>query len=190
MSKMNHHQKFNSIVLGGGCFWCLEAVYNRVEGVKEVVSGYAGGKTKNPSYEEVSSGTTGHAEVVKVIYYPSKITLKSILEIFFQMHDPTTLNRQGNDIGTQYRSIILYETDEEKELIQEVIKEVENNSHWKRPVVTEFKQLKEFYKAEDYHQNYYEKNPKQGYCRVVIDPKINKLTKKVLPKLEYTALNE
>lgn len=180
MSKITDKKE---IVLGGGCFWCIEAVYNRIDGV-EVTSGYAGGSTKNPSYDEVVSGRTGHAEVVKVIYNPEIITLKTILDVFFQMHDPTTRNRQGNDIGTQYRSIILYTTPKDEKIIQAVIKIAQKN--WERPIVTEVGELEEFYKAEDYHQQYFEKNPNQGYCRVIIAPKIAKLTKTILPKLEYS----
>lgn len=172
-----------TIVLGGGCFWCLEAVYNQIKGV-EVVSGYAGGITKNPSYENVVSGRTGHAEVVKVTYNPKVISLKDILEIFFQMHNPTTLNRQGNDIGTQYRSIILYSTPEDKKTIQAAISYAQKN--WKESIVTEVGKLKEFYEAEEYHQQYFEKNPNQGYCRVIIKPKIDKLKRVVLPQLQYS----
>jgi methionine-S-sulfoxide reductase len=170
-----------SIVLGGGCFWCLEAAYNKIKGI-EAISGYAGGELKNPTYEEICTGRTGHAEVVKVKYDPTTISLEQILEIFFEMHNPTTLNRQGNDIGPQYRSILFYSSEEEKQIIEKAIQKAQKN--WKRPIVTEVKQLSDFYKAEDYHQRYYEKNPNQGYCRVIISPKIAKLTKKVLPKLE------
>jgi len=170
------------IVLGGGCFWCIEAVYNRIKGV-EVTSGYAGGSTKNPSYDEVVSGRTDHAEVVKVVYNPEIIALKTILEVFFQMHDPTTRNRQGNDIGTQYRSIILFTTPKDEKTIQVVIKNAQKN--WEQSIVTEVGELEEFYKAEEYHQQFFEKNPNQGYCRVIIAPKIAKLMKIVLPKLEY-----
>ncbi|MHA1531007.1 MAG: peptide-methionine (S)-S-oxide reductase MsrA [Candidatus Heimdallarchaeota archaeon] len=180
MSKIKDKKE---IVLGGGCFWCLEAVYNRINGV-EVTSGYAGGSTKNPSYEEVVSGRTGHAEVVKVTYNPEIIALKTILEIFFQMHDPTTLNRQGNDIGTQYRSIILYTTPKEEKTIQAAIKNAQKN--WERPIVTEIGKLEEFYIAEEYHQQFFEKNPNQGYCRVIIAPKIAKLKKTIIPKLKYS----
>jgi peptide-methionine (S)-S-oxide reductase len=171
-----------SIVLGGGCFWCIEAVYHRIKGV-EVASGYAGGTTVNPSYDEVVSGRTGHAEVVKVTYNPEIISLKMILEVFYEMHDPTTLNRQGNDIGTQYRSIILYTKLEDEKTIQAAVKDAQK--HWEGPIVTEVGELEEFYKAEEYHQSYFEKNPNQGYCRVIIAPKITKLMKNVLPKLEY-----
>ncbi len=171
------------IVLGGGCFWCIEAVYNRIKDV-EVTSGYAGGSTKNPSYDDVVSGRTSHAEVVKVTYNPEIIALKTILEVFFQMHDPTTRNRQGNDIGTQYRSIILYSTPKDEKIIQAAIKDAQKN--WEQLIVTEVGELEEFYKAEEYHQQYFEKNPNQGYCRVIIAPKIAKLVKTVLPKLEYS----
>ncbi|NHJ47740.1 MAG: peptide-methionine (S)-S-oxide reductase MsrA [Asgard group archaeon] len=174
--------KQKSIVLGGGCFWCLEAVYNRIKGIK-AISGYAGGTTKNPTYKQVITGRTGHAEVVKLNYDPTTISLMTILEIFFDIHDPTTLNRQGNDIGTQYRSIILYLTNEEKEIIQDAIKEAQKK--WPDSIVTEVIELEVFYKAENYHQGYYEKNPNQGYCRVIIRPKLNKLQKEILPKLEY-----
>ncbi len=172
-----------TIVLGGGCFWCLEAVYNQIKGV-EVVSGYAGGTTEDPSYNEVVSGRTGHAEVVKVTFNSEVITMKEILEIFFQMHDPTTRNRQGNDIGTQYRSIILYTTPKEEKTIQAAIKNAQKN--WEQPIVTEVGELEEFYKAEEYHQQFFEKNPNQGYCRVIIAPKIAKLKKTILPKLKYS----
>lgn len=174
-----------SIVLGGGCFWCLEAIYNEIKGVN-AISGYAGGTTKNPSYKEVTTGRTGHAEVVKVKYNSEIMTLEQILEIFFEMHDPTTLNRQGNDIGTQYRSIILYQTPKEKKIIEKAIEKAQKN--WERPIVTEVKELETFYKAEKYHQQFYKKNPNQGYCRFIIKPKLAKFKKKVLPKIEYTKL--
>ncbi|MEE9572528.1 MAG: peptide-methionine (S)-S-oxide reductase MsrA [Candidatus Neomarinimicrobiota bacterium] len=184
MSKITFEKSSNkTIVLGGGCFWCLEAVYNQIKGI-EVDSGYAGGTTKNPSYEDVVTGRTGYAEVVKATYNPEIITMKEILEIFFQMHDPTTLNRQGNDIGTQYRSIILYTTREDEKIINKAISDFQK--YWKGPIVTEVGKLEEFYKAEEYHQQYFEKNPNQGYCRVIIAPKIAKLMKSVLPKIEYT----
>lgn len=172
-----------SIILGGGCFWCLEAVYHQIKGL-EVISGYAGGTTKNPTYDQVCSGRTGHAEVVKIIYDPKEITLADILEIFFEIHNPTTKNRQANDIGTQYRSIILYNDPKELEIINAKIKKAEE--YWDKPIVTEVEPLKEFYEAEKYHQQFYKKNPNQGYCRVMIDPKIVKLKKSLLPKLELT----
>jgi methionine-S-sulfoxide reductase len=184
ITKKSNNQVF--IILGGGCFWCLEAVYNKIKGV-EAISGYAGGKTKNPTYRQVCSGRTGHAEVVKVLYDPEIISLAKILEIFFTMHDPTTLNRQGNDIGTQYRSIVFYSTPEEKEIIEQAIEKAQKD--WVRPIVTEVEKLTKFYKAEEYHQRYYDKNPNQGYCRVMISPKIAKLKKDILPKLEYSKLD-
>ncbi|TET30665.1 MAG: peptide-methionine (S)-S-oxide reductase MsrA [Candidatus Heimdallarchaeota archaeon] len=179
MSKITVEKSSNkTIVLGGGCFWCLEAVYNQIKGII-IVSGYAGGTTKNPSYEDVVTGRTGHAEVVIITYNPEVIALREILQIFFQMHDPTTLNRQGNNIGTQYCSIILYSTPEDKKTIQAAISYAQKN--WKESIVTEVRKLEEFYKAEEYHQQYYEKNPNQGYCRVIIKPKIDKLKRVVLP---------
>lgn len=175
-----------SIVLGGGCFWCIEAVYNEIKGVESAVNGYAGGRTKNPTYEDVCYRDTGHAEVVKVTFDSKIISLEQILDIFFQVHDPTTLNRQGNDIGPQYRSIIFYANKEEKETIEKGIEKAQKNR--KRKIVTEVKKLDEFYRAEDYHQNYFANHPNQGYCRVIISPKIAKLKKEILPKLEYVKL--
>lgn len=172
--------------MGGGCFWCLEAVYNQIKGI-EAVSGYAGGTTKNPTYKKVCTGRTGHAEVVKVSYNPEIITFKEILEIFFQIHDPTTLNRQGNDIGTQYRSIILYTASEEREIIEEVMKEEQKN--WEKPIVTEVKKLQKFHPAEDYHQKYYERNSNRPYCRAIIKPKIVKLKQSILPKPELLKIS-
>ena len=163
----------------------MEAVYNEIKGL-DVVSGYAGGKTQNPTYKEVCYGNTGHAEVVKISYNPQIISLSEILEIFFQIHDPTTLNRQGNDIGTQYRSIILINNTEEKKTVNEAIERAQKN--WDRKIVTEVKLLDIFYEAEDYHQKYYQKNPNQGYCRFLIAPKIKKLKKDILPKLEFQKL--
>ena len=183
MRKITESETSNKkIILGGGCFWCLEAAFNEIDGIEDI-SGYAGGTTKNPTYREVCSGTTGYAEVVKIYYDPKKITLKQILEIFFQLHDPTTPNRQGNDIGTQYRSIIFYKTLEEKQIIEKALKEAQKKNS--RPIVTQIEELTEFYIAEDYHQKYYEKNPNEGYCRVIIKPKLEKLKKIVLPKLEF-----
>jgi len=172
-----------SIVLGGGCFWCIEAAFNMLKNV-EAISGYAGGKTKNPSYDKVVTGRTGHAEVVKVSYDPEIITLKQILNVFFEMHNPTTLNRQGNDIGTQYRSIILYNNSEEEQTIREAIEEAQKQ--WRVPIVTEVGKLENFYEAEEYHQRFFDKNPNYRYCRVIIAPKITKLKNYVLPKLEYS----
>jgi methionine-S-sulfoxide reductase len=162
-----------SIVLGGGCFWCIEAIYQRIEGVTNVVPGYAGGNTQNPTYEEVCKGNTGHAEVVKVEYDPNLMTLEKLLKVFFLIHNPTTLNKQGADVGSQYRSIILYQNNKEKEIIDNVIEDM--GSEFDDEIVTEVKKLQKFYKAEDYHINYYNNNPNAGYCRIVIKPKLEKL---------------
>lgn len=164
-----------TVILGGGCFWCIEAIFQRIDGVLNVVPGYAGGSTENPTYEEVSSGGTSHAELVKVDFNPEKITLEQILKIFFLAHDPTTLNRQGADIGTQYRSIIFYTNEEEKRVIKNVIEGVKEE--YDDTVVTEVKQLKKFYEAEEYHKDYYNRYPNAGYCRVVIKPKLEKILK-------------
>lgn len=172
---MEHNDNLNSIVLGGGCFWCIEAVYERIDGIESAVSGYAGGETENPSYEQVSSGLTGHAEVVKLTFDSSKITLEEILEIFFKAHDPTLENRQGADVGTQYRSIILYTNDTQKELILKYINHLSLSKIYSKPIVTQVEKLKTFWPAEVYHQDYYERHPYAGYCRIVIAPKLDKL---------------
>lgn len=169
--------------LGGGCFWCLEAFYQRVRGIEKVVSGYSGGLTKNPTYEDMHLQPTGHAEVVQLTFDPKIISYKEILEIFFVMHDPTTLNRQGNDVGEQYRSIILFHNNEQREIAKDMAKSFAAEL-WKKPVVTEIKPYTKFYPAEDYHQNFYKNNPSAGYCLVVIDPKIQKLRQKFAAKLK------
>lgn len=169
--------------LGGGCFWCLEAVYDQLKGVEDVVSGYSGGQVSNPTYEQVCAGTTGHAEVVQVTFDPETITFKDILDVFFTIHDPTTLNRQGADVGPQYRSVILYHTPEQKMIAEQTIEELEKAQVWDDPIVTEVTPFEEFYRAEDYHQEYFEKNPNQGYCRVVIAPKVVKFRKQHLDRL-------
>ena len=163
------------VTLGGGCFWCLEAFFEKFEGVDDVVSGYAGGKKENPTYEQVCGGNTGHAEVVQIEFNPKKISLKQILEIFWEMHDPTTLNRQGNDSGTQYRSIIFYNNEEQKAVIEQ--SKAEAAKKYSQPIVTEIAPLTKFYAAEDYHQDYFRKNPHQPYCAFVISPKLKKLQK-------------
>lgn len=173
-----------TITLGGGCFWCLEAVYDQLEGVTDVVSGYAGGHVPNPSYNAVCNGTTGHAEVVQVTFDPDVISLHEILEVFFTIHDPTTLNRQGADVGTQYRSAIFYHDEQQKETAQQVRDEIEAAGIWNNPLVTEITALDEFYAAEEYHQEYYERNPNQGYCRVVIAPKVSKFRQKYAHRLK------
>jgi peptide-methionine (S)-S-oxide reductase len=169
-------------VIGGGCFWCLEAIFQRLDGVKHVTSGYAGGHTKNPNYEEVCTHTTGHAEVIQIDYDPKKITYEKLLHVFWQAHDPTTLNRQGHDIGDSYRSIILYANEEQKKEAEKSI--AEEQSNWKDPIVTQVVPLEAFYKAEVSHQDYYRLNGnKNPYCQIVIRPKVEKLEKKgVIPK--------
>jgi len=167
---------------GGGCFWCTEAVYLALKGVESVESGYSGGKTDNPTYGQVSSGRTGHAEVIQIKFDPSIISYKEILEIFFATHDPTTLNRQGADVGTQYRSIILYHDDEQRQIAQQTI--INLKDEYKNPLVTQVEPYTTFYKAEDYHQNYYENNRGQPYCRMVIDPKMQKFYEKYRDKLK------
>lgn len=170
---MAENNTTETAVVGGGCFWCVEAVYERVRGVVSVESGYAGGDTANPTYQQVCTGTTGHAEVVKITFDPAVILYPEIIDIFWKAHDPTTVNRQGADRGTQYRSIILYETDEQKRLAEESLKRAQ--PAFKDPIVTEITALTDYYPAEDYHQDYYENNPYGGYCRAVITPKLNKL---------------
>jgi peptide-methionine (S)-S-oxide reductase len=170
--------------LGGGCFWCLEAIYDQLKGVKEVVSGYSGGHVPHPTYGNVCTGATGHAEVVQVIYDPQVISFKHILAIFFTIHDPTTFNRQGADIGSQYRSVIFYHSPEQKAIAREMMKEIENAGLWNAPLVTELKAFEVFYPAEVYHQNYFQQNPSQGYCRAVITPKVAKFRKQYLDMLK------
>lgn len=160
------------LVVGGGCFWCVEAVFNRVKGVKSAVSGYAGGARKNPTYENVCSGATGHAEIVDITYDENIISMSELLEIFFATHNPTTLNAQGADRGTQYRSVVYYSNSDEKEIIEQAIQKAQKE--YTDPIVTEVSPLPEVYPAEAYHQNYYNINPNQGYCQVVIAPKVQK----------------
>lgn len=178
-----------SIILGGGCFWCIEEIFLELKGVDDAISGYAGGHVEDPTYEQVCGKKTGHAEVVKVIFDPDKISKREILEIFFVMHNPTTKNRQGNDVGPQYRSIVLFETEEEKELVEQIIEEFEEKEVWDDPIVTEIEELDTFYKAEEYHQRYFRKNPNQGYCNFVIKPKVSKLRKEFYDKLKEEAKN-
>ncbi len=174
----------DTLTLGGGCFWCLEAVFVRLRGVTRVVSGYAGGRVVNPSYEAVCEGTTGHAEVVQVTYDPAVINLKTLLEVFFTTHDPTTLNRQGNDVGPQYRSAIFYTSPAQKAAAEAVIADLTAQRIWPDPIVTEVSPLSVFYPAEDYHQGYYEANSWQPYCRVVVAPKVAKLRKHYMEMLK------
>lgn len=173
-----------TIVLGGGCFWCTEAVFDRVQGVLDVESGYANGKTQNPSYEQVCTGNTGHNEVVKLVFDPAQISLREILEIFFVVHDPTTLNRQGNDVGTQYRSGIYYTDDEQKKTAEQVIREIGDSKTYRAPVVTEVEPLANYSPAEAYHQDYFMNHPNQGYCAFVVGPKVEKFQKTFAARLK------
>jgi len=171
---------FETVTLAGGCFWCLEAVYDEVKGVLSVESGYANGHVKNPSYRAVCNGDTGHAEVVQIKFDPSVITFRDLINIFFVIHDPTTLNRQGADTGTQYRSGIYYHTPEQKEIAEQTIRELEAQKVWSSRIVTEVEPLKDFYIAEDYHQEYFANNPNQPYCMAVVAPKVSKFRKHFL----------
>jgi peptide-methionine (S)-S-oxide reductase len=174
--------------LGGGCFWCTEAIFLRLNGVEEVKSGYSGGKIKNPSYREVCTGRTGHAEVIQITFDPKIISFAEILEVFFATHDPTTLNRQGNDIGTQYRSVIFYHNEEQKKIAEKVLSLLEKDKVYDNPVVTEITPFSNFYLAEDYHNNYFEQNPAQPYCQFVIAPKVEKFQKIFKEKLKQPAV--
>lgn len=168
--------------LGGGCFWCLEAVYQELKGVRHVESGYTGGHVPDPSYEQVCDGSTGHAEVVRITFDPDVVAYREILEIFFTIHDPTTLNRQGNDVGTQYRSVIYFHSPEQQETARHVIAEMANV--WDAPIVTALSPAETYYKAEDYHQNYFRRNPLQGYCAFVVAPKVAKFRKTFADKMK------
>ena len=170
--------------LAGGCFWCLDAIYGELDGVKEVVSGYSGGPKTNPSYEEVCTGTTGHAEVVQITFDPVSITFTELLRVFFTIHDPTTINRQGADSGTQYRSAIFYHDEEQQRVAEKVMKEVTEAGLWRDPIVTEVTLLENFYRGEDYHQKYFLKNPYQPYCQVIIEPKLTKFRNAFSSKLK------
>ena len=170
--------------LAAGCFWCIDTVYDQLRGVDKVVSGYSGGRRPNPTYQQVCTGTTGHAEVVQVTFDPGVISFKDILEIFFTIHDPTTLNRQGADIGSQYRSAIFYHSEEQKAVADAVIKEFDSKGLWDRPIVTEVTPFTEFFPAENYHQGYFEQNPNQPYCRAVIEPKVSKFRKQYFERLK------
>jgi peptide-methionine (S)-S-oxide reductase len=165
-------------VFGGGCFWCTEAVFKMLKGVVSVLPGYAGGTTPNPTYNQVCDGQTGHAEVTRIEFDPKQVSFRTLLTVFFATHDPTTLNRQGNDIGTQYRSIILYTTPEQKEEAERFIREVDESTKEGNPVVTEVKPLTKFYEAENYHRDYFAKHPDQAYCNLIISPKVEKVQKK------------
>jgi len=170
--------------LGGGCFWCLEAVYLDLEGVQSVRSGYAGGSVPNPSYEEVCRGTTGHAEVVQLTFDPEVVTFGEILEVFFAIHDPTTLNRQGADVGTQYRSVILHHSQDQRETAESLVRTLNAQGIWERPIVTEVSAFQEFFPAEAYHDDYFRRNPGQPYCQAVINPKVAKFRSRFAGKLK------
>jgi peptide-methionine (S)-S-oxide reductase len=170
--------------LAGGCFWCLEAVYDELKGVQSVESGYAGGDKPNPTYEQVCSGTTGHAEVVQMTFDPGVVSFRELLEVFFTIHDPTTLNRQGGDVGTQYRSAIFYHSEEQRVEAEKLIAQLSNEDIWEAPIVTQVEPLVKFYPAEAYHQEYFARNPAQGYCQVVVAPKVAKFRKKFFERLK------
>jgi peptide-methionine (S)-S-oxide reductase len=177
-------QQFETATLGGGCFWCTEAIFSELKGVESVESGYSGGSVSNPSYEDVCTGETGHAEVVQVKFDPNVISYMDILRVFFSAHDPTTLNRQGADIGTQYRSVIFYNGEQQEQIAKRVMKEVNDSKIWGTPAVTEIVPFKAFYPAEQYHKDYFERNPRQPYCQVVIAPKVAKFRKHYFDRLK------
>lgn len=173
--------------LGGGCFWCTEAVFTELKGVERVESGYSGGTVPNPTYQQVCTGATGHAEVVRITFDPSVISYKQLLEIFFTVHDPTTLNRQGADVGTQYRSTIFYQTSEQKSVAEQVITDISASGIWNNPIVTQLEPFKAFYPAEDYHRDYFKNNARQPYCQVVIAPKVRKFREHYLKMLKTSS---
>ena len=175
---------YKQVTFGAGCFWCVEAVFQELKGVISVESGYSGGQIMNPTYKQICTGTTGHAEVARIIYDPSEISFKELLEVFWQTHDPTTLNRQGNDVGTQYRSVIFYHDDDQKQQAEHYLKELDKSGAFNAPIVTEIAPLINYYKAENYHQDYYTLNPNQGYCQYVIRPKMEKFRKAFKDKLK------
>jgi peptide-methionine (S)-S-oxide reductase len=176
--------------LGGGCFWCIDTIFRELEGVEKVESGYAGGRTSNPTYRDVCSGMTGHAEVVQVTFDPSVLSFRDLLGVFFTVHDPTTPDRQGADVGTQYRSIVLYHSDEQRETAKQVIDELNRNKIWDDPIITQVMPFTTFYTAEKYHQDYYSQNQNQPYCQIVIAPKVAKFRKSQMAKLTRTGTNK
>jgi len=182
--KSNMLNKLETATLANGCFWCTEAIFQRLNGVESVISGYTGGVLKNPSYREITTGRTGHAEAIQIEFDPSVVTFQEILDVFFSTHDPTTLNRQGNDIGTQYRSAIFYRSPEQKEVAEQFIQALSEAKVYERPIVTEVTGFDVFYEAENYHQNYYNNNKTQGYCLAIINPKLEKFIKKYKDKLK------
>lgn len=183
-TEMSQKNKFEVATFGSGCFWCTEAVFERLKGVEKVLSGFSGGKLKNPSYKEISTGRTGHAEVCQIWFDPSLITYEELLDVFWHTHDPTTLNRQGNDVGSQYRSVIFYHSEEQKEAALRSKMEMDVKGTFGNPIVTEITAFEEFFKAEDYHQGYFENNPGQPYCSFVVKPKLRKFKAKFQDKLK------
>ena len=183
-TKKMSNKQLEITTLGAGCFWCVESVFLELKGVEKVVSGYSGGHKENPGYKEVCDGTTGHAEVAQISFDPSVVSFREILEVFFLVHDPTTRNRQGNDVGTQYRSAIFYHNAAQKETAESVIKELNASGAWEKPIVTEVKAIEKFWPAEDYHQNYYQLNSEQPYCQYVVRPKLEKFRKVFKEKLK------
>ncbi len=179
--------RLEKATFGAGCFWCVEAVFQQLNGVHQVVSGYSGGEVENPSYKEVCTGRTGHAEVAQITYDPEVISYEDLLYVFWRTHDPTTLNRQGADVGTQYRSVIFYHDEEQKAIAEKSRRETDASRVWPNPIVTQIEPLRNFYPAEDYHQNYYRENPYQPYCVAVIDPKVRKFKKEFADRLKETA---
>jgi len=184
MTNSTDTKNLDTAVVGGGCYWCTEAQYQLLDGVISVTSGFSGGTVKNPSYKEVCTGTTGHAEVTQIVFDPKKVSYLDLLKVFFKTHDPTTLNRQGNDSGTQYRSVIFYHNEEQKKIAEDLKAELDKSGSWDKPIVTEITPFKIFYPAEDYHQNYYNQNSSQPYCQYVIQPKLEKFEKVFKDKLK------
>lgn len=178
------NKELETATLAAGCFWCVEAIFDDLVGVEDVVSGYSGGRTPNPTYQQVCSETTGHAEVAQITFDPNKLTFKELLQVFFTVHDPTTLNRQGNDIGTSYRSAVFYHSDEQKRIAEEVIAEFTSEAVYNKPIVTELAAFDKFWPAEDYHQEYFANNPNQPYCSAVVAPKVAKFRQKFAARLK------
>lgn len=178
------NKNLETATLAAGCFWCVEAVFDNLKGVEDVVSGYSGGQTEKPTYREVCSETTGHAEVININFDPQEISFKEILQVFFTVHDPTQLNRQGNDVGTSYRSAIFYHSDEQKKIVEEVVKEITDEGIYDKPIVTQIAPFDKFYPAEDYHQEYFANNPNQPYCAAVVAPKVAKFRQKFVSRLK------
>ncbi|MEC9489256.1 MAG: peptide-methionine (S)-S-oxide reductase MsrA [Halanaerobium sp.] len=184
MENTQQSKRLAVATLAGGCFWCMEAVFTELKGIKKVQPGYTGGSLPRPTYEEVCTGNTGHAEAIQITYDPRDISFQELLQVFFTVHDPTTLNRQGQDIGTQYRSAVFYHDEEQKEMAQQVIAQIDSSGLWNEPIVTEVTPLQEFFPAEDYHKDYFAKNPDKAYCQMTIAPKVAKLRAKFFAKLK------